>query len=95
MMLPPQSKLKSYKVVSQPLLKLIIMKNKDLIEKLKQYPEDMEIVSDGYEDGYDTIKDVQTIEAYRDKNKPWWNGDYNKRKIKGVEKEEILYLKAR
>lgn len=71
------------------------MKVKDLIEKLKEYPEDMIVVSDGYEDGFDTIKDVRIIEAYRDKNKSWWNGDYNKHKIDGVEKEEILYLQAR
>ena len=71
------------------------MKVKDLIEKLKEYPNDLIVVSDGYEDGFDIIQDVSIRELYRDKNKSWWTGDYVEDEIPGVEKEKCVYLRAR
>ena len=33
----------------------------ELIAQLQQYPEDMRVIVDGYEGGYDDIKSVHTI----------------------------------
>jgi hypothetical protein len=39
------------------------MKIKELIKELKNYPADMEVCVDGYEDGYDYIGVVHKLEV--------------------------------
>jgi hypothetical protein len=37
---------------------------KSLIEKLKEYPEDMPVLVDGYKDGFDNIHNISSEEVY-------------------------------
>jgi hypothetical protein len=61
-----------------------------LIEILKIYPADSLVVTEGYENGYETIKKVKLIKVEENKNKEWWDGRYNK-----VEKgPEVVFLDA-
>jgi len=48
----------------------------ELIEKLKQMPQDALVVAEGYEDGYDTIKSVYEITLADVKKKEWYIGIY-------------------
>jgi len=49
---------------------------KDLIEKLKTLPQDIPIVTDGYEGGLDTILDIKLINIEKNKNQASWYGFY-------------------
>ena len=56
-----------------------------LIEILKTYPADALVVTEGYEDGYESIKKVALIQVEENKDKEWWNGRYNKVNNGGLE----------
>lgn len=50
----------------------------ELIEKLKNYPEDMDVVLDGYEYGYGDIYGVYKLIVSKEKvNSKSWAGDYD------------------
>jgi hypothetical protein len=51
------------------------MKVKELIEKLSLFPQDLNVIVDGYEDGFDLVTSLSTIKVVRDN----WN---NKKKEK-------------
>lgn len=48
----------------------------ELIEKLKQMPQKALVITEGYEDGYDTIKKVSKISVEENPKKEWYLGKY-------------------
>lgn len=63
-----------------------------LIELLKTYPANTEVVTDGYENGYNPIKKVEQIKIKENENKDWWDGKYDDDKSgKGI---EVVFLNA-
>jgi len=70
------------------------MKVKELIEKLSKCPDDMIVVTDGYENGFDNLIDIEIIDVYERKNKSWWDGDYTKRDI-STDKIKCVYIHSR
>jgi len=58
---------------------------KELINILKTMPQDALVVTEGYEDGFDVVKDVSVICVSENPQKDWWNGKYVE-----IEKEEFM-----
>jgi hypothetical protein len=52
------------------------MNVKDLIEKLKTFPADTQVLVQGYEDGYDSIKSVNEIAVVKNPDAADYNGEY-------------------
>jgi hypothetical protein len=48
----------------------------ELIDKLQTMPPDALVVSEGYEDGYDSIKEVSVIAVEENQQKKWYLGKY-------------------
>ena len=55
------------------------MKIKDLKKILDDYPDDLDIVVDGYEGGYDDLlrDNVHTLKIQRNVNNEWYYGDHD------------------
>jgi hypothetical protein len=50
---------------------------KELINRLQQINnQEMKVVVNGYEDGFDDIKDLKVITAYEKIDNKWYNGKY-------------------
>lgn len=50
---------------------------KELIIELQQINnQEMKVVVNGYEDGFDDIQDVKVVTAYEKLQHPWWSGKY-------------------
>lgn len=49
---------------------------KQLKEALKSFPDDLLVVSEGYEGGYDTIKKLKLLKVEETPNQQWWDGQY-------------------
>lgn len=47
-----------------------------LIALLQQYPDDLPVVVQGYETGYDPVTDVQTLPIAETPNRAWYEGVY-------------------
>lgn len=76
------------------------MKIKDLIEKLQQFDPDMEVVVDGYETGYDYVKEIYKIPVIPTPDgKGWYDGELQDSDIKPIswlqDIEEVIYLPRR
>ena len=65
----------------------------ELIEILKTLPQDHIVVSDGYEDGYDTIIKVKLINVTEKEDKEWYTGRYNYA-FNSTDATEVVYLNA-
>ncbi len=65
---------------------------KDLIEKLKTFPADAQVLVQGYEDGYDSIKSVNEIAVAKNPNTADYNGEYEDAEPsgKGVIKSVVI-----
>ncbi len=48
----------------------------ELIVELKQMPQDTLVITEGYEDGYDTIKKVSLIAVEENPERKWYLGKY-------------------
>lgn len=48
----------------------------ELIQQLKNFPPDALVVTEGYEDGYNTIKKTSVIALEESPNKKWYVGQY-------------------
>jgi len=62
------------------------MKVKELIEQLQKFDPEQMVVVDGYETGYDEIKEVQHITGlsyYPKLDKHWYDGEYQEVKSLG------------
>lgn len=53
------------------------MKVKELIEKLKEHPADMDVLVSGYEGGYDDLDSLSIIRYTRDTNDCSYCGDHD------------------
>ena len=49
---------------------------KELINLLKSMPQDALVVTEGYEDGYDIVKNISVIKVEENPQRDWWNGKY-------------------
>lgn len=47
-----------------------------LIQQLQMLPPDALVITEGYEDGYDTIKNVSLIPVKENPEKEWYLGKY-------------------
>jgi hypothetical protein len=65
---------------------------KELIEKLKSFPDDALVLTEGYEDGYEPIKKIQLIKVEENLNKNWWDGKYLESKKQNA--MEVVFLNA-
>lgn len=52
------------------------MNVKDLIEKLKTFPAGAQVLAQGYEDGYDSIKSVNEAAVAKNPAAADYNGEY-------------------
>ncbi len=59
----------------------------ELINRLQTLPPNALVVSEGYEDGYDTIKRISVISVTENPNQEWYVGQYIDSK-----KEEALHV---
>jgi len=50
---------------------------KELIEKLKLYPDNLPVVASGYENGYNPIVNVKEITLYKRCCHSWYEGMYD------------------
>jgi hypothetical protein len=48
----------------------------ELIKALKQFPEEMIVVTNGYESGYEEILYPETIEVRHEPENCYWDGEY-------------------
>jgi len=48
----------------------------ELIEKLKEYPQDLRVVVRGYEGGVDDVSCFEEMEIYLNYNSSWWYGKH-------------------
>jgi hypothetical protein len=64
----------------------------ELIHQLKTMPPDALVVSEGYEDGYDTIKEVSVITVEENPQKEWYLGKYIESKNPGT--IQVVFLNA-
>lgn len=51
---------------------------KELIIILQTLPSDFTVVNEGYETGYEPIKNVTIINVVENKSHEWWDGNYEK-----------------
>jgi hypothetical protein len=64
----------------------------ELIHQLQTMPLDALVVSEGYEDGYDSIKQVTVIVVEENPNQKWYLGKYiDSRKPGGL---QVVFLNA-
>ena len=49
---------------------------KELTNILATMPQDALVVTEGYEDGYDAVKNVSVIRVEENPQKEWWTGKY-------------------
>jgi len=75
------------------------MKVKELIEQLQKFDPEQIVVVDGYESGYDEVKEIQYIAglsywARNNGDKHWYDGEYQKVEHMGIEPDNInaIYL---
>ena len=64
---------------------------KELINLLTAMPQDLLVVTEGYEDGYDTVKKVSVIAVEENPTKEWWVGKYVDSKKDEATKVVLLY----
>lgn len=50
----------------------------ELIKHLQTFPPDLPVVTEGYEEGYDTVKSVSEIMLVENPKKEWYLGKYEK-----------------
>jgi len=49
-----------------------------LIEILKSLPQDLQVVSEGYETGLELIKKIELVNVVKKTDKNWWDGTFEK-----------------
>lgn len=70
----------------------------ELIQKLQAFEPEMLVMVDGYESGFDEVKEIRYIAGLSlwpsDGDKQWYDGEYQKVNALGVEKDTIsaVYL---
>jgi hypothetical protein len=49
----------------------------ELIDQLKQYPADLKIVVEGYENGFDDLETIKNVSLVLHPDKKYWDGKYD------------------
>ncbi len=62
---------------------------KELIQKLNTLPSELQVVTEGYENGFDIIKTVERISVVENENKDWWDGQFVESNIDNA--VEVIY----
>lgn len=63
----------------------------ELIEVLKQYPQDCRVVVDGYENGYTLVTEIYPLKITSEPvNDKWWEGAYEK--CGNEDGEDVVYI---
>jgi|WetSurMetagenome_2_1015567.scaffolds.fasta_scaffold192517_3 hypothetical protein len=68
------------------------MRVEELIEKLKLLPQDALVVAEGYETGYEPVKNVELISVIENPSRDWWDGEYEK--SEGSDTLEVVFLNS-
>jgi len=63
---------------------------KELIQKLNTLPSELQVVTEGYENGFDIIKTVERINVVENEEKDWWDGQFVESNIDNA--VEVIYL---
>jgi len=64
---------------------------KELINTLTSMPQDALAVTEGYENGFDTVKKVSVISVEENPQKDWWDGKYIESKNDEAMNVVLLY----
>ena len=67
----------------------------ELIHQLQTMPPDALVVSKGYEDGFDSIKEVSIIAVEENPQKEWYLGKYFDSKNPGALQVVFLYAESK
>ncbi len=65
----------------------------ELIEKLKNFPPESRVVVEGYEEGYDDVKEVKVISVRLNAYEEEWRGPH--KKSKSVKAKKVVGLIGR
>jgi len=71
--------------------KILKMKVSELIKNLQKLPQELEVIVNGYENGFDDVIEIELKHIDKNINTNWWDGRHeqnNESKIKAV------YLKS-
>lgn len=63
----------------------------ELIQQLQKAPPDALVVTEGYEDGYDTVKKVSLIAIEENEQPVWYVGKYTASNQPGAQQAVLLY----
>jgi hypothetical protein len=58
---------------------------KELKNALKQFPEELIVLTDGYEDGYEKIVNPKIIDVTHQINNPYYSGEYKLKEEKDTD----------
>jgi hypothetical protein len=64
---------------------------KELTNLLATMPQDALVVTEGYENGYDTVKKISVIGVEENSQKDWWDGKYIESKNQEAMSVVLLY----
>jgi hypothetical protein len=65
----------------------------ELIKKLSEFPGNMDVLVDGYEDGYDPVSSVNQQAVMQRKVYEWYNGEFDDAKTGAVEAIRVIVIK--
>lgn len=68
------------------------MKVIELINILKEYTQELVVITEGYENGFNEIKQVLEILIESHPKKEWWDGEFQKTEKNGI---AAIYLQGR
>ena len=63
-----------------------------LIKQLKAMPPNAIVITEGYEDGFDSVKEVSIMKVTENPDKQWWVGKYIETEFDG---ELVVFLNAK
>jgi hypothetical protein len=69
------------------------MTNQELKNILETLPDNALVVTDGYETGFEPIKEVQLIKVEENKSREWWDGKYKLSDLPAS--VEVIFLDAK
>ena len=56
----------------------------DLIDALAEYPADLPLIVNSYEDGYDPVTHVERVNIAQTQERQWYNGFYESAHQEGI-----------
>ena len=64
----------------------------ELIEKLKEYPSDMRVVTRGKESGWHDITEFGEVKLLLNANSDWWSGEHKEMWYGSYEEPDVVAL---